>query len=337
MSISAVLPHPGIRLGLSGSLVISLGAALLAAMPAFGALGLGWLPLALALGIAVGNLWPALAERGRAGLGMARGPVMRSGIALYGLQIGVHEFIGVGWAGPLMALVVVASTLLLALLGGRLLGVERHCALLVGAGSAICGAAAVAAADGVIGARSRDVSAAVAVVVIFGTVSMYLLPLLYPLLHLSEPAFGLWVGLAVHELGHVVAAAGAVGQQAAAGAVMEKMLRVLLLGPAVVWIALREGRSAGQSRRNLRLPLFLWGFFAAVAISWTGTLPAGLHSAGVHLGQGLLAVGMAALGATTRLGDVRQAGWRVWLLAGLLWLYLLGCGLGLVCGLAPDA
>lgn len=328
MNISAVRPAPGVRFGLVACVAITLSAAALAAIPALGRHGLGWLPLAVALGMLVGNLWPALPERGRAGLALARGPLMRAGIALYGLRIGLDEFAAVGWGGAAMALLMVASTLLLAMALGRRLGLDRHSALLIGAGSAICGAAAVAAADGVLGARARQVAAAVAAVVLFGTLGMYLLPLLYPALDLSGADFGLWIGLTVHELGHVVAAASAVGPEAASAALIEKMMRVMLLAPAVVWIAWLDGRSGGGGR--LRVPFFLWAFFAAIALNASGVLPAAVQQAGAGLAQLLLAAGLAALGAATRFADVRAAGGRVWLLAALLWAYLLFAGLGMV-------
>lgn len=329
MNINAVLPAPGVRLGLSACIAITVAAAVLAAIPALSRHGLGWLPLAVALGMVVGNLWPALPDRGRAGLALARGPLMRAGIALYGLRIGIDEFASVGWAGPLMALAIVASTLLLAQVLGHRLGLDRHSALLIGAGSAICGAAAVAAADGVLGARARQVSAAVAAVVLFGTLGMYLLPLLRPLLGLSDAAFGLWIGLTVHELGHVVAAASAVGPEAATSALIEKMMRVMLLAPAVVWITFIDGR-ATKGVRRIRVPFFLWAFFGAIALNASGLLPAALLSAGGELAQVLLAVGLAALGAATRLADVRAAGTRVWLLAAVLWGYLLVAGFSMV-------
>lgn len=322
MSINAILPNPGIRIGLSGCVAISFAAAMLAGIPGMAANGLGWLPLAVALGMIVGNLWPTLPERGRAGLAIARGPLMRTGIALYGLHVGVDALASVGWAGPLMALLIVASTLALAVLIGGWLGLDRHLSLLVGSGSGICGAAAIAATDSVLGAQSRHVSSAVAAIVVFGTLGMYLLPLLYPFIGLSAASFGVWIGLTVHELGHVVAAAAAVGPDAAASALIEKMLRVMLLAPAVVAIAIYEGRAAGR-RGGFHLPLFLWGFMAAVATNASGLLPAAVHAAGALAAQALLGVGLAALGASTRFCDIRAAGGRVWMLAAALWIYLL--------------
>lgn len=322
MSFNTTLPAPGASFGLAACIGIAALAALLASLPGVSAHGLGWLPLAMALGIVAGNVWPSLPVQGVVGLGVARTLLMRTGIALYGLSIGIDELTQMSWSTPVMALLIVVSTLVLALWIGRRLGLDTQCALLIGMGSAICGAAAVAATESVIGGRPRYVSAAVAAVVVFGTLGMYLLPLLYPFMHLSASSFGLWIGLSVHELGHVVAAASMVGPGAEASALMEKMLRVFLLAPAVICVALYDGRNKGRSG-GFKVPLFLWGFVAAIFLNALGVLPAWLHAAGVLLAQALLALGLAALGASTRLSDIRQAGSRVWILAGLLWLHLL--------------
>lgn len=313
--------------GLALSLAVALGAAALAAIPGATAHGFGWLSLAVALGIAMGNLWPVLPVRGAAGFAVARGTLMRTGIALYGLNIGLGELGSVGWSGLAMALGIVLSTLLLARTLGRRLGIDTQLALLVGCGSAICGAAAVAAADSVIGARARHVSAAVLVVVAFGTLGMYLLPLLHPLTGFDNPSFGMWVGLTVHELGHVVAGAASAGSEASASALVEKMMRVMMLAPVLLVIASGAGRTASGSRG---LPPFMYGFVAMIALNASGVLPGWLHAAGAGAAQFLLATGLAALGANTRLADMRSAGVRVWVLATVLWLHLVVTGFVLV-------
>ncbi|MCQ9376711.1 YeiH family protein [Methyloversatilis sp. XJ19-49] len=330
MNTTTALAPPSLPTGLAASVAVAGAAAALSGLTGVSAYGFGWLPLAVSLGIVIGNLWPSLPSRGAEGFRLARGTLMRAGIALYGLRIGIDELGRVGWSGLLMAVVVVLSTLGLALALGRRLGLDPQLAVLVGCGSAICGAAAVAAADSVIGARARHVSAAVLAVVVFGTLGMYLLPLLHPLTGLSDQSFGLWVGLTVHELGHVVAGAEAAGPGAAASALVEKMMRVMLLAPVVMLIAARwrDGGTTGSCSPGV--PLFLYGFIATMALNASGLLPVWLHALGAEAAQALLAVGLAALGANTRLADMALAGWRVWALAALLWIWLLLAGFGLV-------
>ena len=322
------------RTGLLTSFALAAAAAGLAALPALASHGLGWLPLAIVLGMVVGNLWPSLAQSGSHGLALARGTLMRAGIVLYGLKLSFADLSSVGWQGLALACVIVTSTLLLARLLGRRLGLEPSLALLIGAGSAICGAAAVAAADGVLGARARQVASAVAAVVICGTLAMYLMPLLMPLTGLSGADFGLWIGLTVHELGHVVAAAAMVGPDAASTALVEKMLRVMLLAPAVLWIALQAGQRRTGNGARIEVPAFLWFFLAVLVLNLTGLVPEALRQSGALLADALLASGLAALGILTRIADIRAAGTKVWVLALLLWSYLLVAGFGLVKWLA---
>ncbi|AWI80613.1 hypothetical protein CEW87_15310 [Parazoarcus communis] len=329
MNITALL-RPVIHPGLLTCIVLAACAAQLAAMPAFSSHGLGWLPLAIALGMLVGNLWPALARSGGSGLALARGTVMRAGIALYGLKLGLADLSAVGWKGLVLALVIVSSTLLLARLVGRRLGLDPTLAMLIGAGSAICGAAAVAAADGVLNARARHVASAVASVVICGTLAMYLMPLLVPLVHLSGAAAGQWIGLTVHELGHVVAAAAMVGADSDSAALVQKMLRVMLLAPAVLWIALQNGRSEGKASSRIRLPTFLWVFLGVLLLNLGGLVPEVWRQTGALLADALLAVGLVALGMVTQFADVRAGGARVWVLVLLLWGYLMTAGLVLI-------
>jgi uncharacterized integral membrane protein (TIGR00698 family) len=323
-------PRRSLRNGLAACIAVASAAGCIALIPGMETQGFGWLPLAVAMGIITGNLWPGLPAGGQAGLTLARGTLMRTGIALYGLRIGMDELGSVGWSGLLMALAIVVSTLVLARLLGRWLGLDSQCALLVGCGSAICGAAAVAAADSVIGARARHVSAAVMAVVVFGTLGMYLLPVLRPVSGLSDASFGMWVGLTVHELGHVVAGAAAAGPDAAAGALVEKMMRVMMLAPVVMVLAALLPRAGGEVSQRSGPPVFLYGFVCMMALNACQLLPDGLHAAGSTAAQMLLAIGLAALGINTRLADMLQAGWRVWVLAALLWGYLLLAGFGLV-------
>ncbi|MBS0512678.1 MAG: putative sulfate exporter family transporter [Proteobacteria bacterium] len=322
--------RPDLRHGVLICIVLAALSARLASLDVFSSHGLGWLPLAIVLGMVAGNLWPALAKSGAAGLTLARGTLMRAGIALYGLKLGFSDLSLVGWQGVLLALAMVSSTLLLARLLGRRLGLDPTLALLIGAGSAICGAAAVAAADGVLSARARQVASAVAAVVICGTLAMYLMPLLLPLTGLSDARFGMWIGLTVHELGHVVAAATMVGPDAASTALVEKMLRVMLLAPAMLWIALQGERVPSVAGARVRVPVFLWVFLGLLALNLGGAVPASWRQSGALLADALLAVGLVALGMVTRVADVRAAGLKVWALALILWAYLLLAGFGLI-------
>jgi uncharacterized integral membrane protein (TIGR00698 family) len=229
---------------------------------------------------------------------------------------------------------VLGSTLALAsLLGRRWLGLDRRTALLIGMGSAICGAAAVMAAAPVLRARAEQVTVAVATVVVFGTLAVFVYPVLYQLnLHAQwvpggAHGFGLYVGSTVHEVAQVVATARAIGPDAADAAVVAKMVRVMMLAP--VLLALSAGLARGArttARPPVAVPWFAFGFIAVVLFNSLHWLPAPVLVLANTLATVLLAMAMAALGVSTQLGAIRRAGIRPLLLAAVLFSWLVAGG-----------
>ena len=232
---------------------------------------------------------------------------------------------------------VLCSTFALAWwLGTRVLGLERNTALLIGAGSSICGAAAVMAAEPVVKGRAEQVAIAVATVVVFGTLAMFLYPLLYRWgvhagwMPLDDTGYGVFTGSTVHEVAQVVAAGRAVSQPAADAAVIAKMVRVMMLAPFLVGLSALLGRGGNRGtgqRSAITVPWFAFGFIAMVGFNSLQLLPPGLVATLVELDTALLAMAMAALGLTTHVSALRQAGARPMLLAALLAAWLVGGGL----------
>lgn len=291
-------------------------------------LGLSALPVSVLLGILVGNtLFSAVASHAASGVDFCRTTVLRAGIVLYGLRITFQEIGAVGATGVIIDFIMLGSTFALAaVLGPRIFKLERESALLIGAGSAICGAAAVVATEPVVRAEPHQVSIAVATVVVFGTLAMLLYPLFYPWLGLSEHAYGVYVGSTVHEVAHVVAAARSISDAAASTAVVEKMLRVMMLAPFLMLLAasLRRLGPTGPCATGavIAIPWFAVLFIAVSAVNSLHVMPSALTAWGVQLDTLLLAMGMAALGLRTQAGAIRQAGVRPLLLAATLFLFL---------------
>ncbi|MFC6593027.1 YeiH family protein [Deinococcus lacus] len=295
------------------------------------ALGLSALTLAIVLGMLLGNTPYAPGPQFAAGLQLSKGPLLRAGIVLYGLRLTWQQLLGVGVPGLLAASAMLVTTFLLAQWLGRLLGIDRETRALIGAGSSICGAAAVLATAPVVQARSEQVTVAVSTVVLFGTLAMVLYPALYhaALWPLGEQGFGIYIGASVHEVAQVVAAGKAVGPVAADAAVTTKMLRVVLLAPFLLLLPAWYRRSATDSARlPVPIPWFAFGFLGVAALHSLNWLPAGAVSGLLTLDNLLLTLAMAALGLTTRLSTLREAGLRPLALAGALMLWLvLGGGL----------
>ena len=305
--------------------------------------GFSALTLAIVLGMLLGNTaypwWPKLAEASGPGVQLAKQPLLRLGVVLFGLRLTLMDIGQVGWAGVLVDALVLSSTFTLAvLIGTRWLGLDRRSAMLIGAGSAICGAAAVMATEPVVRARPEQVTVAVATVVVFGTVSIFLYPLLFQLnlglgwIPGGASGFGLYAGSTIHEVAQVVAAARAVGTDAANTAIIAKMVRVMMLAPFLLLLSLwlgrgqgggRDGASDSDEKAKITVPWFAFAFVAMVGFNSLQWLPAPLHQAITVLDTGLLAMAMAALGLSTDFGAIRRAGARPLWLAAMLFVWLL--------------
>lgn len=299
-------------------------------------LGLSTLTLAIVLGMLLGNtVYSSLAPGCGAGVTFSKGTLLKAGIILYGMQLTWQQLLGIGADGLISAAFMLGTTFGLTQLLGRWLGLDRQSRILIGAGSSICGAAAVLAAEPVIKAKSAQVTVAVATVVLYGTLAIFLYPALNAL-HLwpfSGQAFGVYIGSSVHEVAQVVAAGKAIDPQVADAAVTTKMIRVILLAPFLLllsawWSSRRPSDTASTQKQPLAIPWFAFGFIAVALFNSLHLLPEPVVQVLLTLGTLLLTMAMAALGLTTHYSTVRQAGARPLILGGLLMLWLvLGGGL----------
>lgn len=315
--------------------------------------GFSALTLAIVLGMLVGNtLYPSsphFAAVSAAGVNFSKQNLLRAGVVLYGLRLTMQDIGHVGIAGVAIDAVVLGSTFGLAcLIGTRWLGMDRKTAMLIGAGSSICGAAAVLAAEPVVKAKAEQVTVAVATVVVFGTLAIFLYPALFDLnqhwqlIPGGANGFGIYAGSTIHEVAQVVAAARSVGPAAADTAVIAKMVRVMMLAPFLImlsaWTARDRskqvkrrgvsdrGASSVQHKTKLAVPWFAFGFVGVVFFNSLRLLPASVVSVTTAADTLLLAMAMAALGLSTHLGAIRKAGVKPLLLAAILfgWLVIGG-------------
>jgi uncharacterized integral membrane protein (TIGR00698 family) len=214
--------------------------------------------------------------------------------------------------------------------------------MLIGAGSSICGAAAVMAAEPVIGGRAEQVTVAVSTVVVFGTLAIFLYPALYALgTHipgwgLSSTAYGIYAGSTIHEVAQVVAAGRAVAESAANTAVITKMVRVMMLAPFLIGLSAylsrhpEERADAACAERAVQgpivIPWFALGFVAVACVNSLALLPKAFASAALDVDTLFLAMAMAALGVTTHVSAIRAAGVRPLALAAVLFGWLIAGG-----------
>lgn len=348
---TAVESNPLLRRFAPGFLlVLGLAAAamLLGQVPWLANHGLSALTLAIVLGIIVGNTrYAKVAATYAPGVNVIKHYFLRAGIILYGLRLTYQDLAAAGAGAMVLDALMLISTFALACwLGTRWLKLDRSQVMLIGAGSSICGAAAVLATAPVVRANATQVAVAVSTVVVFGTCAMFLLPALYQLsagwgwVAVGSREFGLFLGATVHEVAQVVAAGRAIDVVAMDAAVIAKMGRVMMLAPFLMALALylsreslpREAASAERpDNKNVwsAMPWFAVAFVALVLVNSLVDVPATWQPWIVQVDTFLLAAAMVALGLTTHFSAIKRAGLKPLLLAAMLalWLILGGAGL----------
>ncbi len=311
--------------------------------------GFSPLTLALAFGTVFGNVMDSrLAAHSAAGVAFSRQSLLRAGVVLYGLRVTLQDVAHLGVTGIAIDGIVLMSTFTLGtLLGMRLLGLDRRTAMLISAGSAICGAAAVMATAPVLRARAEQVTLAVASVVLFGSLATLAYPWLFAINQTwtfipgGQSGFGIYAGSTIHEVAQVAAATQGFGAAGANGAMIAKMVRVMMLAPFLFALAawLPGGNSGGdegsddsgaqQTGRRIAVPWFALGFMMMVGFNSLHCLPRQALDLLNGAGGLLLAMGMAALGTATNFQVIWRAGLRPALLGLILfgWLIIGGAAI----------
>ena len=260
--------------------------------------------------------------------------ILRIGIILYGFKLTFQDITAVGLPAIIIDAIVVIVTILLGVFVGRLLKMDRSIALLTACGSAICGAAAVMGVDGAIRPKPYKTAVSVATVVIFGTLSMFLYPILYRAGIFDMPAdqMGIFAGSTIHEVAHVVGAGNAMGPEISDSAIIVKMIRVMMLVPVLLVIAFFvardvENREDGSGvKTKIQVPWFAIMFLLVICFNSLDLLPASVVSFITTLDTFLLMMAMTALGAETSIEKFRKAGFKPFRLAAIIYCWLIGGG-----------
>ncbi len=358
-TLTAVLP------GLALSVLVALLARMIhqSFTPGIAA-AVGEVILAVLLGLLIGNT-VGLPSFFAPGVRFSFHAVLRMAIVLLGATFSVQQVAAIGGKAVVMIVVLMAIALLAAHALGRLARVPPRLATLIGVGTAVCGNSAIVAAAPVIGAHDDEVSFAIATNTLFGTLAVFLYPILGRAMHLNDPAFGTWAGSAVNDTSQVVATGFAYSETAGRVATAVKLTRNALMGVVIVLLGVmyrratrdREaaaggpGHTAEAPRATLWLrvqqsvPLFVLGFLAMAALQSLGVIRELSIRVGRDLTQDaqfwarvLILVALAGVGLSTRIAAMRQAGLRPFYVGlavaaavsamSLLWIHLVGPAAG---------
>lgn len=316
----------------------------------------------LIVGIILGMLYAnslrnKLPETWVPGIKFCTKQILRAGIVLYGFRLTLTQVAAVGLPAVVIDTIIVAGTIFLGVWLGKLLKMDKDTSLMTATGSAICGAAAVLGAEPVVKCEGHKTAIAVSTVVIFGTISMFLYPILYRagmLDALGDTGVAIYTGSTLHEVAHVAGAGNAMDPTDTLGiagtATITKMIRVMMLAPVLVIMsfalagrkkAAAEGGTTQKSK--ITIPWFAFGFIGIICLNSLLQYLFGvdsvkeipLNGAIEYIDTFMLTMAMTALGTDTSMEKFKQAGAKSFLLAGLLYIWLLGGGYLLTKWLVP--
>ncbi|MDQ6831202.1 MAG: putative sulfate exporter family transporter [Gemmatimonadota bacterium] len=300
--------------GLVLTLLVAFGAQSVARIEeiAFGHPIIEALVVAIVLGTIVRTVWTP-PEAYEPGIQFAAKEILEVAVFLLGAAVDVELLRRAGVSLVLGIVLLVVLGIASGWMIGRAFGLPRKLAVLLACGNAICGNSAIAAIAPVIGAEREHVASAIAFTAILGVAVVLGLPMLIAPLHLSHYQYGVVAGLTVYAVPQVLAAAFPVSAISGQVGTLVKLVRVLMLGPVVVFFALRrhDGHS-GETVRSVPLsrivPWFLAGFLLLAALRSAGLIPGVLVNPARLLSGWLTVLAMAALGLGVDLKAVRRVG-----------------------------
>ena len=288
------------------------------------------LVVALVLGMLVRLVWrpsPAFEP----GIRFAGKELLEVSVVLLGISVDLPLLVR---AGPALGVAIVSIVVLGLALGrliARTLGLQPRLATLVACGNAICGNSAIAAVAPVIGADAQEVASSIAFTAILGVIVVLGLPLLIPLLGLSHYQYGVLAGLTVYAVPQVLAAAFPVSALSGEVATLVKLVRVLMLGPVVLFFALRARHTNGPAPSlSTLVPWFIVGFLALATLRAAGVVPSAWVPPTRSISTYLTILAMAALGLSADLRSVAKAGSRVIGAVSLSLLVLIALGVAFI-------
>jgi uncharacterized integral membrane protein (TIGR00698 family) len=333
--------------------IFATAATAIASLDFFKSLHISPLVIGIVLGMFYANtLGDNIPKAWEAGITFSGKKILRFAIVFYGFQITFQQISSVGIAGFLVSLIMLVSTFIIGTyLSMKWFKLDRDTAMLTASGASVCGAAAVAATEPVLKPEAYKVTLAISMVVLFGTIAMFIYPLMYPLLDMTPAEFGIYVGGTVHEVAQVVAVGGSI-TGAADNAIIVKMTRVMLIAPMLILLAWYLSKKGKKNDKKAKLPIVIPWFavyFVIVAAinsllqEYTGTIPKdallfraytqgldSFQSSIVHTisfittaDSFLLTVAMTALGMNTRFKQFKALGIQPVLASLVMFIWLI--------------
>jgi len=328
---------------ISGILFVAIFAAaatMVADIPFFKALGISPLVIGIVMGIFYANtLHQHIPSEWGTGITFSGKKILRFAIVFYGFRITFQQIMEVGLSGFTVSLIMLSTTFLLGTyLGMKIFKMDRDTSMLTAAGGAVCGAAAVLATEPVLKAEGHKTAVAVSMVVLFGTISMFLYPVLYTaiiepatgFLHMTPEQFGIYTGGTIHEVAQVVAVPASIPghpEIMANSAVIVKMTRVIMIAPMLIILGIylsMQAKKSGKAGDKLQLviPWFAVYFIGMAGFNSLDLVPHAIVGVINEIDTFLLTMAMTALGMGTIFAKFKGLGLAPVYTAGSMFVWL---------------
>jgi uncharacterized integral membrane protein (TIGR00698 family) len=296
------------------TLVLAIVAGQIAKLPIFSIMGI------MIISIILGMIWKLVMKvpvEYSAGITFSSKSLLRLGIMFMGIRLNIQQIVNTGFSVILIDVIVVIFTLVVVIYLGKLTSIDRDLAVLIGVGTAVCGAAAILAVAPLIKAKKEHIALSVACISILGTIGTIIYTFLYPSLGLEPKLYGVLVGSTLHELAHVIAAADPSGEIGSEMAIVIKLGRVALLIPVAFVLGFLYNKTEKEKKKNkkhrlkdLPIPWFIFGFLGFSLINTFVFIPAILIDGIITTSVVLMSMAMAGLGLGINMIEFKKAGFK---------------------------
>lgn len=254
--------------------------------------------------------------------------LLQASVVGLGFGMNLEKSISSGSEGMLFTIISVVGVMIIGVLIGRCLHIDRKTSYLISSGTAICGGSAIAAVGGVIKANSNQMAVSLGVVFVLNAIALFIFPPIGELLNMSQEEFGTWAAIAIHDTSSVVGAGQAFGDEACELATLIKCTRALWIIPlalATIYF-FKDGRDS-NTKTKIAIPWFIILFVLAMLINtYTPASVADqfqpIYEGIVYLAKKALILVLFAIGAGLSITNIKQVGFKPLIQAVVLWLII---------------
>lgn len=240
--------------------------------------------------------------------------LLQASIVGLGFGMNLHQVLRAGRTGFFYTALSITFALLIGIAIGHLFKVQHTAALLISAGTAICGGSAIAAVGPVVNAGEEEMAVSLGTVFVLNSVALFLFPAIGYSLHLSQIQFGLWSALAIHDTSSVVGATAKYGSQALTVGTTVKLMRALWIVPVALALALWK-----KGKARVKWPWFILFFCLAAIANTYAPFLASVYAKLDALGKVGLTATLYLIGSGISRSTLKEVGVRPLLQGIVLW------------------